>query len=100
VTDGCLDPRFSRGLVLRILEAYQCPSDEHEKDIEQMLTLLVHSLPETREQAARVSRLWLGLKDRDPIRHRRLIYYRLRHLDNELSRLEALTRPKKAKCPK
>lgn len=97
MTDGCLDPRFARGLILRILEAYQEPSEEHEKDIEQMLTLLVHALPETREQAARVSRLWLGLKHRDPLRHRRLIYYRLRHLDNQLAELERMTRPKKAK---
>lgn len=94
------DPRVVRGMVLSILKAYQSPEDpDCEKDIEQILPLLQYAEQPIRNQAAAVTRIWLGLKHRDPIRFRRLIFYRLRHLDNELSRLERMTRPE-AKCSK
>jgi hypothetical protein len=96
-TDQVYDPRILRGIVLHILNAYQDPSDENEREIDETLPLLLLERfgPKVTEQAGRITRLWLGLKQRDPIKHRRLIFYRLRHLDNELSKLERMTRPKK-----
>ena len=93
------DPRVIRGIVLHILKAYSEPSDSNEKEIEDTLPYLL--LPNVdrpvRAQAAQVTRLWLGLKHRDPIRHRRLIFYRLRHLDIALEKLNQMTRPKKVR---
>jgi hypothetical protein len=97
--DKFYDPRILRGIVLHILDQYQRPEDpKAEHEIEETLPLLQlerFGLP-VREQAARITKIWLGLKGRDPLKHRRLIFYRLRHLDNELSELERMTRPKKA----
>lgn len=96
-----LDRRVVRGIVLHILNAYQEPSDENEAEIEKVLPLLQSADRLVRDQAAKASRLWMGLKQRCPLHHRRLIFYRLRHLDNALSQLEKMTRPKrKTKCLK
>lgn len=96
MAEQVFDHRVVRGIVLHILKAYMHPEDpEAERDIEKALPLLMHADQPVREQAATVSRLWLGLKQRDPIRYRRLIFYRLRHLDMELERLNQMTRPKK-----
>ena len=92
-----VDPRVIRGIVLHILAAYIEPSAQNEKEIEGLLPLLFRADPTVRDQAVQVARLWLGLKHRNPISNRRLIYYRLRHLDNALSELELATRPKKEK---
>lgn len=93
-----MDALTVRGIVLGILKAYQTPSEQSEKEIEAILPLLQYApLPRVREQAAHASRLWLGLRDRCPMHHRRLIYYRLRHLDNALDQLERMTRPVKKK---
>lgn len=96
-----MDNLTVRGIVLGILNAYSEPNEEHEIEIEMLLPLLQHAPTEpVRQQAAKASRLWLGLKHRCPLHHRRLIFYRLRHLDNALSQLETMTRPPKAKCSK
>lgn len=95
------DPRFIRGVVLGILRAYSEPNDQHEKEIEALLPLLqCVTEPKVREQAAKCTRLWLGLDGRCPIHYRRLIFYRLRHLDRELENLEKMTRPRKARMAK
>ena len=93
-----LDDTTVRGMVLGILEAYSNPSDESEREIEAILPLLQHAPREkVRAQAAHVSRLWLGTKGRCPIHYRRLLFWRLRHLDNALSGLEKMTRPNRRK---
>jgi hypothetical protein len=91
-----IDDKTTRGIVLAVLRAYGEPSEQSEKQIEGILPLLQHAVrPEVRAQAAKASRLWLGTKFRDPIRYRRLMFYRLRHLDNALNDLEKMTRPRK-----
>ena len=94
-----IDERTTRGIVLWILKSYGEPSAKTEKEIEASLPMLRLSRdPVVRMQAAHASRLWMGLRDRDPIRHERLIFYRLRHLDNALNDLERMTRPKRKKA--
>jgi hypothetical protein len=90
-----LDDRTVRGIVLGILRAYSQPSEKSENEIEAILPLLQHAPnPNVRNQAATCSRLWMATKGRDPIRYRKLIFYRLRLLDHEIENLEKMTRPK------
>jgi hypothetical protein len=91
-----MDNLTVRGIVLGILRAYMEPSDRHEKEIDALLPLLQHApVPAVRDQAAHVSRIWLGLRGRCPIHYRRLMFYRIRHLDQELEKLNQMTRPRR-----
>jgi hypothetical protein len=96
-TEKVLSPIVVRGLVLHLLAQYQEPSEKSEKEIEKVLPLLYLAEPKVRAQAAHASRLWMGTKDRCPVHYRRLLFYRLRHLDNALDQLERMTRLKKRK---
>lgn len=94
-----IDARTTRGIVLAVLRAYADPGKKSEKEIEGVLPLLQHCpRPEVRATAAHASRMWMGTFHRDPVRHRRLIFYRLRRLDAALEELERLTRPKQKKA--
>lgn len=93
-----LDKLTTRSVVLGLLKAYSEPSEESEKEIEAILPLLQYSASsEVRDQAAHVTRLWLGLQGRCGHCHPRLVHYRLHHLDNELEKLNQMTTPKKGK---
>jgi hypothetical protein len=87
-----LDAKTVRGIVLAIIRAYR---DINEVEFEEAMALL-QSAPslEVREQAAAITRIWNGIKDRDATVNSKLIRHRLRLIDDGVQRLEVLTRLK------
>lgn len=88
----------TRGLVLGILRAYANPGPQSQADIERILPVLRQApRQDVRDLAGHISGMFLGLQGRCPCCYKRLIDYRLRHLDRAVEQLDEMTRPKKKK---
>ena len=87
-----------RGLTLGLLRAYASPSPQSQEEIETILPVLrTAPRPKVRELAGHISGMFLGLQGRCPCCLKRLIDYRLRHLDRAIEELDRITKPKRKK---
>ena len=88
-----------RGLVLGILRAYANPCLDSQEQIETILPVLrTAPRPKVRELAGHISGMFLGLQGRCPCCYKKLLDYRLRHLDRAIEELDRITKPKRKRA--